>query len=74
MEPELKMIGEVKNGNIHVTVSEYNGVKYLDIRKYYKDEAGELKPTKKGIALNKTQFQETLNILNEKKGEIESLL
>lgn len=74
MEPELKQVGEVKNGNIHVTISEYNGVKYLDIRKYYKDEAGEPKPTKKGIALNKTQYQEVLAILQDKKAEIESQL
>lgn len=74
MESELKQIGEVKNGNILVTISEFNNVKYLNIRKYYKDEGGELKPTKKGIVLNKTQFQEVLTILNEKKQEIEASL
>ena len=74
MEAELKQIGEVKNGNIQITISEFNNVKYLNIRKYYKDEGGELKPTKKGIVLNKNQFQEVLTILNEKKEDIESSL
>lgn len=74
MEAELKQIGEIKNGNILITISEFNNVKYLNIRKYYKDEGGELKPTKKGIVLNKNQFLEVLTILNEKKEDIESSL
>lgn len=37
---------------IHVTIEEYRGHKFIDCRVYYRDEAGEWQPTRKGIALN----------------------
>lgn len=64
------LIGEVKNGSIRVSVIEFSGKRYLDVRKYFADDAGEMKPTKKGIALNRAQFEEVLSMLAEKKGEI----
>lgn len=73
MDKESKTIAEIKQGNIVISISEFNGVKYLDIRKYFKTEEGELQPTKKGIALSKVQFQELLTLLNSKKEEIEGL-
>lgn len=62
-------IGEVKKGNIIISISEFNGQKYLDIRKYYEEE-GEWKPTKKGIALNKEQYEAVLDILTKEKEKI----
>ncbi len=68
-EEKAVSIGEVKRGNIKITVSEFNGQKYLDIRKYFEDE-GELKPTKKGIALSAEQFEAVLDILTTEKDRI----
>ncbi|MCX7883322.1 MAG: transcriptional coactivator p15/PC4 family protein [Brevinematales bacterium] len=62
-------IGEVKKGNIIISISEFNGQKFLDIRKYY-EEDGEWKPTKKGIALNKEQYEAVLEILLKEKEKI----
>jgi len=62
-------IGEVARGNIIISVSSFNGQKYLDIRKYYEEE-GEWKPTKKGIALNKEQYEAVLDILIREKDRI----
>ncbi|NPV39655.1 hypothetical protein BREVNS_1701 [Brevinematales bacterium NS] len=62
-------IGEVKKGNIIISISEFNGQKYLDIRKYYEEE-GEWKPTKKGIALNREQYEAVLDILTTEKEKI----
>lgn len=73
-EENGELIGEVKSGGIHISISTFNNVKYLDIRKYFRDDNGEMKPTKKGIALNKAQFQEVLSVLNAKKDEIEGKL
>ena len=44
------------NKNERITVAaylnEYKGTNYLHIREHYTDKAGELKPTKKGIAID----------------------
>jgi len=62
-------IGEIEKGNIVVSISEFQGKKYLDIRKYY-EENGELKPTKKGIALNREQFEAVFTLLEKNKDKI----
>ncbi len=49
-----KIIAEfAKNAmeTVRVSISEFRGKTYGDIRVYYKDDEGELKPTKKGITL-----------------------
>ena len=37
--------------NRFVSVSSFRGRQYVNIREFYKDESGQLKPSKKGIAL-----------------------
>ncbi len=74
MSETAKTIAEITSGHILVTVSEFNRVKYVDIRKYYRDDAGETRPTKKGISLNREQFGEVLKALNTHKDLIESEL
>ena len=34
-----------------INQSEFKGVKLVDVRVFYKDEAGDLKPTKKGVSV-----------------------
>ncbi|ELT98290.1 hypothetical protein CAPTEDRAFT_102830 [Capitella teleta] len=41
--------------NRYVTISEFKGKKYVNIREYY-DADGEMKPGRKGIALNSEQW------------------
>ncbi|KAH0570015.1 Transcriptional coactivator p15 domain-containing protein [Spironucleus salmonicida] len=48
--------------NMKVTISEFHGQKYIDIRKYY-DKDGEQKPTKQGISLSLEEFK---NIMDKK--------
>ena len=58
MAEKQKDIGEIrKNGKedadrIMVKVAEYKGKPYADIRTYYTDDAGDWKPTKKGVAFH----------------------
>ncbi|MFN4216863.1 MAG: transcriptional coactivator p15/PC4 family protein [Brevinematales bacterium] len=68
-EEKNVQIGEVKKGNIIISILDFNGQKYLDIRKYYEKE-GEWQPTKKGIALNKEQYEAVLDILTKEKERI----
>lgn len=37
---------------VRATLRTYRGRKYMDLRIYYQDDAGEYKPTKKGINLS----------------------
>ena len=57
--------------DIKIGVTEYNGKKYVDIRKYYKDESGEEKPTKKGITMSPENWNELVNKIDDIKTDIE---
>ena len=37
---------------VWVSMSEYKGKDYIDLRVYFQDDDGEYKPTKKGLALS----------------------
>ena len=55
-------IGEVrKNGSsrVKVTVAEYKGKPYADIRTYYLDDRDEWAPTKKGVAFHSVEGLDT---------------
>lgn len=49
-------IEENGKGAIIAAMSEFKGKQYVDIRKWYIDDAGELQRTRKGISLNREQF------------------
>ncbi len=46
------------NEKILFSLSEFKGKSYADIRVYYEDDDGELKPTKKGITIALDRFAE----------------
>ena len=50
---------------IHVTIEEYHGHKFIDCRVYYRDEAGEWQPTRKGIALNADTIEDVISALQK---------
>ena len=53
------------------TLTEYEGHKLFDIRKYYFARgSGEFKPTRKGISLNRDTFMELCRVLNTHKEDI----
>ncbi len=64
-----RLIGEVtKNSKekILISLNEYQGHKYVDLRVHYEDEtSGEYKPTKKGIALSVKVIPEIISKLQE---------
>ncbi len=62
------LIGElVKNSTekLRVTISEYKGYTFLDVRVYYEDDQGEYKPTKKGLTLKKEDIEPLIRLLRE---------
>lgn len=67
------LIGEIhKNSTekIRVTLSEYKGYTFLDVRVYYEDDSGEWRPTKKGIAISKDNLEPLIKLLNEGKKKL----
>ncbi len=45
------------NGDIlRIEISEYKNVPYLNLRMWYTDKDGELRPTKKGVAVTKEDY------------------
>jgi hypothetical protein len=43
---------------VRVTLTEYHGHKLFDIRVYYSDDAGQYRPTRKGVSLAVSMYSE----------------
>ena len=55
-----------KNSRESIVVSEstHMGYDLVDLRVFYKDEAGELKPTRKGVSLHREQVGDVIKALS----------
>ena len=55
-----------KNSRESIVVSEttHMGYDLVDVRIFYKDEAGELKPTRKGVSLHREQVGDVIKALS----------
>ena len=56
---------------IRVSIEEYKGHKFVDCRVYFQDEAGEWRPTKKGIALNDDTIDKVIEALQKASKKLE---
>ncbi len=61
------LIGEIQKGTdkIMVTVKEFKGKTYVDIRTYFENDQGEMVPTKKGVSLSPDNLDDILKILQD---------
>ena len=48
-----------------INQSEFKGVKLVDVRVFYKDENGDLNPTKKGVSVRLNQLDALIKALSE---------
>lgn len=67
------LIDQVGN-DIYVTLSEFKGNSYIDVRKYYEANEGELKPTRKGITFNPIDWKEFVKKIGEIDEKVQELL
>ncbi|OAD57124.1 Activated RNA polymerase II transcriptional coactivator p15 [Eufriesea mexicana] len=51
--------------NRQISVRDFKGKLYVDIREMYYDKEANLKPGKKGICLNMTQWQKLLSVMDD---------
>ena len=62
------LIAEIQKNlkeRIRVSIEEYRGHKFIDLRVYFEAENGEWKPTKKGIALNSDSVEAVVEALQK---------
>ena len=65
-----KLIGQVQKNTselIKISIEEYNGHEFIDLRVYYDSGSGTYLPTKKGITLNGETISTAIDFL--KKGQ-----
>lgn len=48
-----------------VTINEFKGKLLIDIREYYTDAAGDMKPGRKGISLQREQWEKLLSLTDK---------
>jgi hypothetical protein len=65
-------IGEIAKGKdkIIITVKEFKGKQYIDMRTYFENGEGEWIPTKKGISLTPDHLDEMITFLQEAKKKV----
>jgi hypothetical protein len=62
------LIAEIEKNTkekIRVSIADYKGHRFIDCRVYWKDESGDWKPSRKGIALNDETVDEVVNALQK---------
>jgi len=67
------IIGEFQENTaerVRLTFETYKGVKFVDVRAYYEDGDGELKPTKKGIAIAPDKIEALIELLRKAQGQL----
>ena len=67
----VRAIDKSLGNRIHIRISRFKDRDYLDIRNYYEDDAGEWKPTRKGIAVPVEFYDELMESLTAAKDEID---
>jgi hypothetical protein len=71
----IASVGDNKNYPIVLDLNEFNGRKFLDVRRYYLNKTtGELEPTRKGIALTADTFFLVKKLFVEHEKDIENWL
>ena len=62
---DKNLLANIPNGNgeVQVRISEYKGKRYVDIRKFYRNEYDEMKPTPKGIAMSPALARKVIDAL-----------
>ncbi|EMO85198.1 transcriptional coactivator p15/PC4 family protein [Leptospira santarosai] len=71
----MGLIREIDKGRgevIRVEVSEYKGIKYLNLRVWYTDKDGKKKPTQKGIAIPPELYDEIKKAVIEAENEVKN--
>jgi hypothetical protein len=71
LEEKTSIHQKPRGETVYAYVSEYKGTQYLHIREWYTDEAGEEKPTKKGVTLPLDKIETLRQALDQMLAEVQ---
>ncbi len=72
MQKIVKDIEKNANNKIRISITEFKGNNYIDVRVYYEDDAGEYKPTKKGVTFRPDQISQVMDGLLQAEKEMKN--
>ena len=55
---------------VQIRLEEFRGIETVDIRVFYSDATGALRPTKKGLCMARTRFSELADAVSEAAGKL----
>jgi len=64
---QIGEIGRTETEVVRVSVEEYKGRKYLDVRIYFENDEGEWKPTKKGVTIQPDKIDLFMDLIKQAK-------
>ncbi len=69
-----KVIGDIirkdRDDFVRISVKEYKGFPYVDIRSHFKDLKGEAMPTQKGVTINPINIGRLIDLLTLARAEL----
>jgi hypothetical protein len=67
----VRAIDKGLGNRIHIRISRFKDRDYLDIRNFYEDDAGEWKPTRKGVSVPVEFYDDLMAALGDAKAVID---
>ena len=67
MAMQIGEIGRTETEVVRVSVEEYKGRKYVDVRIYFENDEGEWKPTKKGVTIQPDKIDLFMDLMRQAK-------
>jgi len=67
----IKEIEKNQKEKIWVSIEEFKGHRFCDLRVYFEDESGELHPSKKGIAITSHVIDDVIEALKAASGKLD---
>jgi hypothetical protein len=64
---QIGEIGRTETEVVRVSVEEYKGRKYVDVRIYFENDEGEWKPTKKGVTIQPDKIDLFMDLIRQAK-------
>ena len=64
---QIGEIGRTETEVVRVSVEEYKGRKYVDVRIYFENDEGDWKPTKKGVTIQPDRLDLFMDLIRQAK-------
>lgn len=67
------ILGEIERNPtevLRISLENFKGRDYIDLRIYFQDDNGEWKPTKKGVTLSPDKIEDIIGFFNKAKEEL----